>query len=242
MKTYIGCSGFHYSDWKKKFYPEDLPKKNWLEFYAEQFNTVEINNTFYKMPEEKDLKKWKETTPASFQFTLKANRYFTHQKKLNIDDDFKDRFSSFMDAASVMDKKLGCILWQLPRNQHKDVSKIESLGKLLNDTSHHVIEFRHESWFDEEVYGALSDYKLSFCILSAPDKLPEETLATSKVAYLRLHGKKDWYRYNYSDNELKTWHKRLKGLKNVTELYVYFNNDYEAHAVENAKTLKSYFE
>ncbi len=241
MKTYIGCSGFHYAHWKNKFYPEDLPKKKWLEYYAGRFNTVEINNTFYKMPEAKDLKMWKETTPASFRFTLKANRYFTHQKKLNIDDDFKDRFSSFTNAASIMEEKLGCILWQLPRNQHKDVSKIESLGKLLKNTGHHVIEFRHESWFDEEVYAVLTDNGLGFCILSAPGNLPEENLSTSKIAYLRLHGKKEWYRYHYSEEELKSWEKRLKNLKNVTDCYVYFNNDYMAHAVDNAQTLTSYF-
>ena len=239
MKTYIGCSGYHYDDWKEKFYPEDLKKREWLEYYSKHFNTVEINNTFYKMPVEKDLKKWKENTPKNFKLTVKANRYFTHQKKLKIDDDFEERLETFVKLAEGLGEKLGCILWQLPGNLHKNVQKIKDLGKLLDKNQPNVIEFRHESWFDDEVYDMLSEQNISYCMLSAPDDLPEEAKASTKIAYLRLHGKKDWYRYNYSQNELRSWEKRLRGLKNVSELYVYFNNDQNAYAVENAKQLQS---
>ncbi len=241
MENYIGCSGFYYSDWKSKFYPEDLPKKKWLEYYSEHFNTVEINNTFYKMPEKKDLDKWKTHTPPDFKFTLKANRYFTHQKKLHVDDDFKEQFHNFMELAHGMENKLGSVLWQLPGNLHKNLEKLNDFCGLLNKDNLHVIEFRHESWFDEDVYDLLTENKVALCVISAPGNLPEVSKATSKLAYLRLHGKKDWYRYHYSEKELKAWEERLKKLKNVNELFVYFNNDYNANAVENAKTLKSLF-
>lgn len=242
MKTYIGCSGYHYDDWKKKFYPEDLKKNEWLEYYAKHFNTVEINNTFYKMPEQKDLKKWKDNTPDDFRFTLKANRFFTHQKKLKIDDVFKQRLNSFMELANGMEEKLGCILWQLPGNLHKNVEKLEELFELTGKNNLHVFEFRHESWFSDEVFDVLSENNGTYCMLSAPDDLPETVKATSKTAYLRLHGKDDWYNYDYSEKELKKWKSHLDELKNIDELFVYFNNDQHANAPQNAKTLKSLFE
>ncbi len=242
MKTYIGCSGYHYSDWKEKFYPKDLQKKEWLNYYAEHFNTVEINNTFYKMPVEKDLMKWKEKTPKDFRLTLKANRYFTHQKKLKIDGDFKDRLETFVDLAEGLGDKLGCILWQLPGNLHKNVSKLKDLGQLLKNNSRNVLEFRHNSWFDDEVFDVLSEQEISYCMISAPDDLPEDARTTTKTAYLRFHGKKNWYNHYYSQNELQAWEKRLKELKNVKDLFVYFNNDHNAYAVKNAQKLKSLLE
>lgn len=241
MDIYIGCSGFHYSDWKGKFYPADLPKKEWLPYYAEHFRTVEINNTFYKMPEKKDLQKWKNQAPEGFQFTLKANRFFTHQKKLNVDNDFKESYFGFMTLANEMEEKLGCLLWQLPGNLHADLNKLENLCRLFKKGERHVVEFRHISWFTDEVFQVLEKYNASSCILSAPGNLPEDIWETSSTAYLRLHGKRDWYRYNYSDKELNIWANRIKDLSRADNVYVYFNNDYEAHAVYNAKSLDEAF-
>jgi uncharacterized protein YecE (DUF72 family) len=191
--------------------------------------------------EQKDLKKWKDITPDDFRFTLKANRFFTHQKKLNIDDTFKERFDTFMELAKGMEEKLGCILWQLPGNLHKNVEKLEELFELTGKNKFHVFEFRHESWFDDEIFDVLSENNGTFCMLSAPDDLPETLKTTSKAAYLRLHGKDEWYNYNYSEKELKEWKSRLDDLKNTDELFVYFNNDQHANAPQNAKTLKSFF-
>lgn len=241
MKTYIGCSGYHYDDWNKKFYPEDIPKDQWLEYYAKHFNTVEINNTFYKMPTEKVLKEWKNRTSENFKFTVKANRYFTHLKKLKIDKDFRNRLQSFIDIVSQLEDQLGCILWQLPGNLHENIPKLEEFCNLLSKDICHVIEFRHKSWFNEKVYKVLKENRVSFCILSAPGQLPEEVLATSDTVYLRFHGKNDWYNYNYSEEELKTWQKRILSLDNVNQFYAYFNNDQHAYAVDNAKTFDSLF-
>ena len=241
MKTYIGCSGYHYKDWKEKFYPEDLPKEEWLSHYAEHFNTVEINNTFYKMPSGEDLRAWKKQTPDHFRFTIKANRFFTHMKKLKQDDTFSDRLDRFQETLQDLGRKLSCVLWQLPGNLHKNISRLESFCKMLDDGVCHVIEFRHASWFDQEVYEVMEQGKVAFCMLSAPDGLPEEIRATTDKAYVRFHGKDEWYNYHYGEKELEHWKERLDGLKNIDSLFAYFNNDQHAYAVDNARDLKSLF-
>ena len=238
METYIGCSGFHYKDWSKKFYPEYLPKKDWLPYYSKHFNTVEINNTFYRMPEEKHLRTWMEQTPPGFIFTIKANRYFTHQKKLNVDDEFRNRFETFDNTVKILENKLGCVLWQLPGNIHRDESKLRALFSLFDNTVNNVVEFRHESWFTGSVYSLLNEHKVSYCMLSAPGNLPEDVLSTAPTAYLRFHGKSTWYNYHYSGAEIRSWYDRLKKLTKTSRLFAYFNNDHNAWAVENARMLR----
>ncbi len=242
MKLFIGCSGFHYRHWIKKFYPEQLPKNKWLEYYAEHFNTVEINNTFYKMPEEKTLLDWKIKTPADFKFTIKANRFLTHQKKLITDDDFRESFHSFIATVSKLEEKLGCILWQLPGNQGIDIEKLDNFCRLLDSKIPHFIEFRNLSWFVKETHDVLSEHGIGYCMLSAPKPLPEEVTATSSTGYLRFHGKTAWYNYHYKENELDDWVQKLKKLQLTGELYIYFNNDNNAWAVENAKYIRSQLE
>ncbi len=230
MRNYIGCSGFTYDHWKGSFYPEDLPKKKWLEFYAEHFDTVEINASFYHLPKEKTLDNWYDRVPGNFRFTLKGSRFITHQKKLN---DVEEPVKTFYDLASRLKGKLGCILWQLPGNQHKDLQKLRSFCDTLSSDFKNVIEFRHNSWFDEEVYEILHDYQIICSILSAPGGLSEEAIETADTAYIRFHGKTSWYKYNYSEQELQDWVQRLRKLK-VRQVYGYFNNDYETYAPRNA--------
>ncbi len=241
MKVYIGCSGFNYKDWQNKFYPADLPESGWLEYYAGQFNTVEINNTFYSFPKQNHLKKWKEQVGGDFKFTIKAHRYFTHLKKLNTDEDFRERLEGFQDTVRVMEGKLGCILWQLPGNQHQNISKLEAFCNCLDKRMKHVVEFRHESWFNTSVYDLLKDKGVACSMLSAPGNLPEDTIATANTAYLRFHGKTTWYAYNYSEQELKNWRQRLDSLHETERLFVYFNNDKNAYSAKNAQTLKKLF-
>lgn len=238
MKIYIGCSGYSYNDWTGKFYPSDLSKSQWLTHYSDHFNTVEINNTFYKAPSQKVLSRWKEQTPPDFKFTIKAYRFFTHMKKLKVDDAFLESLHMFQDTISIMHDKMGCMLWQLPRNLKMNLEKLGALSSNLDHSVHHVIEFRDLSWFNEEVYQALEQNQLAYCMLSAPGKLPEDTRATGPAAYLRFHGKSKWYHYLYSDEELMDWKKKLQKLKGIEELYIYFNNDVNAHAVENALSLR----
>ncbi|MFO8029709.1 MAG: DUF72 domain-containing protein [Cyclonatronaceae bacterium] len=230
MKHHVGCSGFNYDDWEEAFYPKDIRKKDWLEYYATRFDTVEINSTFYHLPKEKTLDNWYDRTPGNFRFTLKGSRFITHQKKLN---DPQEPVKKFQGLAARLKGKLGCILWQLPGNQTKDIGKLDTFCRTLGGDFRNVIEFRHNSWFDQEVYDVMNNYDVSFCMISAPGELREDAVKTSDLAYLRFHGKEEWYKYLYSEKELKDWAEKIRQL-NAQQVYAYFNNDQDANAPRNA--------
>lgn len=241
MNVFIGCSGWNYKDWKGKFYPEDLPQKEWLEYYTGIFNTVEVNNTFYQLPKNSTLEAWKKQAPKGFNFTLKGSRYVTQMKKLH---EVKSSVKAFENSADVMKTKLSCILWQLPGNLHRNDEKLIDFCKLLKGTNKNVIEFRHESWFDQEVYDILEKNNVSFCSISAPG-FPEEMIATKYVGYVRFHGRgENWYDYTYSKKQLETWQQKIAdtAVREVREVYIYFNNDIGANAPENARQLQKMFE
>lgn len=237
MYTFTGCSGFHYKHWKSAFYPEELSEKEWLPYYAEHFKTVEINHSFYSLPKEKELLHWYEQTPGHFRFTMKGSRYITHMKKLVDDKDLRAGLKKFYGAIEPLQGKLGCVLWQLPGNLHRNDEKLNTFCSLLSSNIKNVIEFRHQSWFTEEVLEILKERQVSYCIISAPDDLPEYIKASTDTAYVRFHGKTDWYQYEYSNNELSTWAERIKELS-VKRTYLYFNNDAEARAPANAQQMQ----
>lgn len=237
MKVYIGCSGWNYKEWRGDFYPEELPQKKWLEYYASIFNTVEVNNTFYRLPKESTLENWEAQVPADFNFTLKGSRYVTQMKKLK---DPEDSLKKFEAVASAMKKKLSCILWQLPPNLHRNDEKLINFCKVVKPENKNVMEFRHDSWFHPEVYEILERFKIHFCSISSPE-LPEDMIITGGVGYVRFHGKgKDWYNYYYSKEELKEWHKKIED-SGAKEVFIYFNNDVDANAPKNAKELQEIF-
>lgn len=237
MKVNIGCSGYNYKDWRGEFYPEKMAQKNWLEFYASVFDTVEINNTFYKFPTENSLTQWHRIVPSNFRFTLKGHRYVTHRKKLN---EVERPVSDFEDLTKFLKRKMGCLLWQLPGNLHRNDEKLEKFCKTLDGRRKNVVEFRHESWFDEAVYQILGENNVSFCAISSPE-FPEEMITTNKTGYLRFHGKgKKWYDYLYSEKELEEWYKKIQKT-DLEEVYIYFNNDIHANAPKNAAQLKKIF-
>lgn len=230
---WLGCSGWYYGHWERLFYPEGLARNKWLEFYAKKFNTVEVNATFYHFPYPNMVKAWYDRTPKGFKFTLKANRMITHVKKLK---DVKKLVDSFYRISDLLKEKLGCILWQFPPSLKLNLERLENFCNDLNTKYNNVIEFRHKSWYCEDVYKLLKKKKIGYCIVSAP-RLPEDIQVTSKVAYMRFHGKSRWYAHNYSKKELQEWVKRIKKLK-ARNVYVYFNNDYNAYAVKNCLELK----
>jgi uncharacterized protein YecE (DUF72 family) len=233
MNYYLGCSGWSYDDWINIFYPNDLERREWLIFYSKHFNTVEVNSTFYRFPFTNVVKGWYNKTPEDFIITLKANRLITHMKKLK---DVDSLLESFYKYADLLKEKLGCILFQLHPNIKKNVELLEGFVNKLDKTKKNVIEFRHISWFDKKVYKILEENNVGFCIISAP-KLPEEEVITADFGYVRFHGKDDWYKYNYSKEELNEWAEKIKNF-DVKELFVYFNNDFDGYAIENCHQLE----
>ncbi len=240
MKTFIGCSGYYYNHWKGLFYPEGLPKSKWLVFYSEHFNTVEINNTFYRMPMEKAVRNWHDITPDAFMFSVKGYRYFTHLRKLIIDDAFRDYLGQFMHIAGLLKEKTGPILWQFPGSFRSDSKRLEEFCRALSRDFDHVFEFRHESWFIDPVYEILEKYGHSLCIVSAPGSIPRVVISTSPAVYLRFHGEGSWYRDNYTDEALEKWKKALDKINPAT-LYAYFNNDVNAFAIHDAKYMSALY-
>lgn len=232
---YVGCSGFFYKDWKGKFYPEDIPQRLWLEYYSEEFNTVELNNTFYRLPKPATFEQWYDRTPPHFRFAVKGSRYVTHIKRMKNPE---ETLAKMYDAAWLLKEKLGCILWQVPPNLKKDLDLLKQFAQACSKDLVNVIEFRHLSWFDEEVYNLLKKEQIAYCMLSAPDNYPEHAWQThNNLIYLRFHGKGDWYKYLYSDTELREWKNKLKQCR-AKDFYVFFNNDYNANAVANARTFR----
>lgn len=238
MEKYIGCSGYYYNHWKGLFYPDTLPKSEWLKFYAEHFSTVEINNTFYKMPDEKTMKHWYSVTPHNFTFAIKGFRYFTHLRKLTVDGELLDNLNHFLHATSFLKEKLGPILWQLPPSLTINLEKLESFCAKLSTGVTHVFEFRHQTWFAQSVYDVLSKYNMGLCIVSSPGNFPQHLLATTDVAYIRFHGQGSWYNDNYSNEDLQLWKQKLETLP-VNKLYAYFNNDIGGYAITNGMYMAS---
>lgn len=230
---HVGTSGWSYADWRGRFYPEKLTQKEWLPFYSQNFSTVEINMTFYRFPKAETLKGWLTKVPSHFKFTLKANRQITHYKRIK---GVKSDVRYFYILADSLGDKLGCILFQLPPSLALDLDLLEEFLSTLSPKHKNVIEFRHESWYTEKAYDLLKSYKVTFCTVSST-KVPKTAVETAETAYFRFHGITGGYRHLYEDEELKEWAEAIKGIR-AKECYIYFNNDYHAHAVENSKKLR----
>ena len=218
MPTRIGTSGFSYKEWKGSFYPEDLPAAEMLRFYAGKFSTVEINNTFYRMPSASVLTGWAEQVPDGFTFALKASQRITHRARLK---DAGDSVEFFFRIAATLGDRLGPVLFQLPPNLKKDLPRLVDFLALLPAGSRSAFEFRHPSWFDEEVYGALRNARAALCIAEDED-LATPLVATTGWGYLRLR------RQDYGPESLSEWRGRIAG-QAWSEVFVYFKHEDEAH-------------
>jgi uncharacterized protein YecE (DUF72 family) len=239
LRYYVGTSGWHYEHWRGSFYPEKLPKAKWLEFYAGHFATVELNNSFYRLPSEAAFATWRDSTPANFTFAVKVSRFISHIKRLR---DTGEAVDKFITRAKILGDKLGPLLYQLPPSMHRNDEVLESFLSALPQGLKHVIEFRHQSWLEEEVFQILHKYNTGFCVFDMPS-ISCPLVATADFVYIRFHGSTGLYSSCYSDEELASWAKRLANLaKNLKEIYIYFNNDAEGFAVENAITLGTYLE
>lgn len=232
MKLHIGTSGWSYPGWRQRFYPPEIKPDSWLEFYASHFNTVEINMTFYRSPRTETLHNWATRTPENFVFTMKASRQITHLKKLRkVEHDLEH----LAYLARQLEPKMGCLLYQLPPSLTRDKELLTSFLKVLPPGFKQVIEFRHPSWYHPEIYELMSKFGTIFCVVSSA-RVPPEVVVTSGTAYFRFHGLTGGYRYCYSDDELKKWAEVIHHAA-VEESFIYFNNDYQAYAVFNARKM-----
>lgn len=233
---HIGCSGYNYREWKGLFYPEGLPQSKWLEFYCKQYNTVEINASFYKLPTVKTLTTWYKKTPENFRFSIKVNKVITHYKKFVETHDLVTDFYNI--ALEGLKEKLDCILFQLPPSLAYTPAVLDRIVSQLNPSYKNVLEFRHASWWNDDVYAALKAHKLIFCITSYPG-LPEEFIQTAQSVYLRLHGNTELYKSNYSDTELKFFSDAIKAA-DVKDFFIYFDNTWGGNAIRNAQTMQKF--
>jgi uncharacterized protein YecE (DUF72 family) len=231
---HVGTSGWTYDDWSGAFYPPEVKGAERLAFYAGQFDTVEVNATFYRLPTQVMIDAWNRRLPAGFHLVLKASREVTHRKKLL---DCAESVTLFLDRARKL-RRLEVILWQLPPSLHKDLVRLEAFLAMLPATIRHAVEFRHASWWDDQAAAVLSRHNAAFVAVSHP-RLPEAVLATTDLLYLRFHGLgQQLYSYDYSREELAEWAERVRPHLPGRRLYAFFNNDYEARAPRNARVLR----
>ncbi|MFP4497825.1 MAG: DUF72 domain-containing protein [Vulcanimicrobiota bacterium] len=231
----IGTSGWHYDHWIGKFYPDNMKKKNELEFFSEYFDTVEINNSFYQVPSDKTLNNWQKTVPDDFLFAFKANRYTTHMKKLK---DPGKSIPTLIHSLKQLAGNLGPILFQLPPNFGFNGERLNNFLKELPEKYNYAFEFRDPDWFRDETYQLLSEYNSAFCIYDMPGmETPREI--TANWVYIRMHGPEKKYEDRYTNHQLSGWAGALNTWKDQgKDIYCYFNNDKAGYAVENARALK----
>jgi uncharacterized protein YecE (DUF72 family) len=217
MNLYVGTSGYSYKEWKGPFYPEDLPDKRMLHFYGERFRSVEINNTFYRMPKPAMLEAWANEVPADFKFVLKAPQQITHIKRLK---DVEDAVSYFLRVAEVLNERLGPLLFQLPPYLKKDALRLREFLALLPPHRRVAVEFRHESWFDDEILALLREHQVALCIAEAEEGVEVPFVSTANWGYLRLR------RPDYGDPELKAWVDKIRQ-QDWKDAFVFFKHEDE---------------
>jgi len=229
----IGCSGWFYWDWRGIFYPEDMPTKDWFAHYAKTFDTVELNAPFYSWPTVAAVSTWlRQAGRKKFVYTIKVSELITHVKRFT---GTKELVRDFGYIADLLGEHMGCFLFQLPPSFHYTPARLKRIVSQLDPARRNVVEFRHESWWNEDVYKAFREAGIIFCSCSGP-RLPDELIKTADEIYVRFHGTEKWYKHNYTTDELSAWADRIRKSK-AKRIWIYFNNDYEGHAIRNAQTL-----
>jgi uncharacterized protein YecE (DUF72 family) len=232
--VHIGCSGWQYKHWRGDFYPATLPSTRWLEYYAAHFDTVEINASFYSWPTVAGVQAWRrQPGKKTFVYTVKVCELITHIKKFK---GTKTLVKDFGMISDILGDRMGCLLFQLPPSYRYTKARLNDVVSQLDPARRNVVEFRHASWWNEEVYSTFRKAGIIFCSCSGP-RLPDELVQTADEIYVRLHGPKRCYRHDYSKAELAIWAGRIKA-SSAKRAWVYFNNDNDAHAPKNAITLR----
>jgi len=232
----IGCSGWNYAHWRNGvFYPPRCPPRRWLSFYSEHFDTVEVNTTFYRLPATASVARWVDETPAGFTFAVKVSRYITHVKRLV---DVPQHLPLLYDriAPLVSSFKLGPFLWQLPPTFACDLDRLAAALAALHDGHRHAFEFRHPSWFCDEVYALLREHQVALVVGDRPEVHAFQAHElTADFTLVRFHAGSRGRNGNYSHRELDEWVERLRRWSRTAAVFAYFNNDWEGYAIENAR-------
>lgn len=232
----VGTSGYQYDHWRWRFYPDKLAKKRWFSYYAEHFDTVEINNTFYNLPKPETFDHWREQTPEGFVYALKYSRYGTHIKRLK---DPADHIDKFLEHAGRLGDALGPILVQLPPHWHAVPERLDSFLEAAPRERRWAVEFRDPDWFQPEIFDILRRHQVPMCLHDMIEDHPREI--TGDWVYLRFHGPSGDYSGSYTPQALSAAAQRIREyLDDGLDVFAYFNNDAEAHAVSNAKDLRRY--
>lgn len=233
QSVYVGCSGWRYWNWRDSFYA-GVPQTDWFGHYLKRFNTVEINASFYSWPTVANVQAWRrQPGKKKFIYTVKVNELITHVKRFK---GTKTLIRDFGFVADILGDRMGCFLFQLPPGYRYTRGRLATIVSQLDPARRNVVEFRHASWWNEDVYEAFRKAGIIFCSCSGP-RLPDGLIRTTDDVYVRLHGPKRWYRHNYSKSELATWTDRIKS-SGAKRVWVYFNNDNDAHAPKNAAALR----
>jgi uncharacterized protein YecE (DUF72 family) len=231
----VGCSGWMYDSWRGRLYPERCAKSRWLEVYAQHFDTVEVNSTFYRLARREAVAGWVNQTPPEFLFAVKASRYLTHVRRLR---DIREGIKRFYEPIEPLIEagRLGPILWQLPENFHRSDSRLAGLFDLL-PAGRHTIEFRHPSWFVPEVMAMLRAHGVALTIGDHPSRPFQTYEATADWRFIRFHYGSRGRIGNYSATEIAEWAERIDEWRRRESVYVYYNNDWNSYAPANAKVL-----
>ncbi|MGH3007613.1 MAG: DUF72 domain-containing protein [Gaiellaceae bacterium] len=227
----IGCSGWNYPHWRDRVYPRGVPQRRWLERYATLFDTVEVNATFYRLPKRESVAAWVEQTPPEFLFAVKASRFLTHMKRLTDMERGVERFYERIEPL-LESPKLGPVLWQLPETFRRDDERLAFALERL-PPGRHCFEFRHPSWFAEDVYAALREHRAALVIGDHPERRFQTHELTADWTFVRFHYGSRGRGGNYSERELETWKRRIAHWRSRVEVFGYFNNDWEGYAVRN---------
>ena len=231
---HVGCSGWFYPHWNGNFFPAELEQKNWFRYYSSLFDTVEMNSTFYHVPKESTVDSWYRSVGDDFRFTIKANRVITHLKRFV---DAENEISNFYRLAGRLKEKLGCILFQFPPSFRYDETRLQNVLHFLDAEYRNVLEFRHLTWFSEDVIRELEKADVAFCNVSTA-RLPGTCVSTPDNFYLRQHGDTMGYATDYSREALERWSSCIVSAR-AHEKWIYFNNDYGGFAPKNALQLRS---
>jgi uncharacterized protein YecE (DUF72 family) len=242
MGIHVGTSGWVYADWRGRFYPKGLGQSRWLSYYAQHFDTVELNATTYRLPKPEQVRRWCEAVPASFLYTLKLSRLITHRKTLPARlDEF---IENYMHRAACFDAgKVAQILVQFPPYLQRDDEHLRAFLDKLPRDHRYVVEFRHPSWLHQDVQALLRERSMAFCVHDYPGCRTPDVVTSSELAYVRLHGYTALYVGNYPRRSLQDWARRICELaEQATDVYVYFNNDTLAAAPHDAAILRTLME